>query len=136
MPRGHSAHIYRETIKLRMTDLSRDQSKKTLDDLQKIWQGRTYNILHRNCCHFVHEFCDRLGTGDAVPAWLNRLARIGGTVDKILTDGWKKMFIFILFDDQITKFKLKIENIMNICFQIVQRVKINFHSKVSRRGLI
>ena len=41
--------------------------------LSRNWQGNTYNLLNRNCCHFCEGFCSELGCRP-VPGWLNRAA--------------------------------------------------------------
>lgn len=41
--------------------------------LRRIWEGRSYELLTRNCCHFCEDLAERLGS-DRVPAWLNRFA--------------------------------------------------------------
>lgn len=37
------------------------------------WQGNTYDLLARNCCHFCETFAAELGVGP-IPGWLNRFA--------------------------------------------------------------
>mmetsp|Transcript_63074 Transcript_63074/g.117336 ORF Transcript_63074/g.117336 Transcript_63074/m.117336 type:complete len:333 (-) Transcript_63074:103-1101(-) len=74
-PRQHAAHHYRETILLPCTRLSRDEIESVVKDLEERYQGYTYDLLQRNCCHFADEFCQRLHVGP-IPSWIHRLARV------------------------------------------------------------
>mmetsp|Transcript_31336 Transcript_31336/g.71552 ORF Transcript_31336/g.71552 Transcript_31336/m.71552 type:complete len:322 (-) Transcript_31336:118-1083(-) len=74
-PRQHSAHHYRETLLLPITRLTRDEINAVVKDLEERYQGYTYDLLQRNCCHFADEFCQRLHVGP-IPSWIHRLARV------------------------------------------------------------
>ncbi len=49
------------------------QVKSVLLRLRGEWQGVTYDLLQRNCCHFCEALVAELGVGP-LPGWLNRLA--------------------------------------------------------------
>ena len=52
-----------------------------LAGMSREWTGSSYDLLHKNCCHFADALCVALGVGGA-PPWLNRAANAGaGLVD-------------------------------------------------------
>ncbi|KAG2254887.1 hypothetical protein Bca52824_085023 [Brassica carinata] len=48
----------------------------TMEELAEIYKGSSYNLITKNCNHFCDEICVKL-TGNPIPSWVNRLARIG-----------------------------------------------------------
>merc|ERR1719336_3467218 len=44
--------------------------------LQREWPCLLYDTLTHNCCHFVNDFCQRLGVG-SIPSWITHLAGVG-----------------------------------------------------------
>ncbi|KXZ49413.1 hypothetical protein GPECTOR_21g639 [Gonium pectorale] len=64
---------------LRLNSITRELNiggviKEIIGRLKREWQGTTYDLLQRNCCHFCEELCALLGVGSP-PAWLNRFAQ-------------------------------------------------------------
>ncbi|CAE7560924.1 unnamed protein product [Symbiodinium pilosum] len=57
------------------------------------YQGRDYDTLRRNCCHFCEDLCQRLGVSK-LPDWVYRLARIGAAaadfVNDTMNDSWSE----------------------------------------------
>lgn len=51
------------------------------------FQGRSYNLLSRNCNHFTSHLCKKL-TGTPSPGWLNRAAAIGVAVPCVVPREW------------------------------------------------
>lgn len=47
-----------------------------MEELAQVYKGCAYNLITKNCNHFCNDACVRL-TGNAIPSWVNRLARIG-----------------------------------------------------------
>jgi hypothetical protein len=46
-------------------------------EIQSInYNGDTYHLISKNCNHFCEDICKRL-TGNLIPKWVNRLARMG-----------------------------------------------------------
>jgi hypothetical protein len=76
-----SQHHYRETLPLRCTHLSLDETAAVIRALEVEYQGADYDILSRNCCHFAKDLCERLGVGP-LPRWLDRFAYIGDCIDQ------------------------------------------------------
>jgi hypothetical protein len=76
LPQCDVQHHFRETIALGCTTLSADDITATISDIIEDYPGTSYDLLHRNCCHFADDFCKRLGVGP-IPEWVHRLARIG-----------------------------------------------------------
>ncbi|KAL3618373.1 hypothetical protein CASFOL_038694 [Castilleja foliolosa] len=76
-PKQCDGFTFRKSILIGYTDLSpgevRILMKKQLSDKYK---GNAYNLISKNCNHFCNDASLKL-TGDPIPNWVNRLARIG-----------------------------------------------------------
>jgi len=83
-PMTHPMHHYRQTVRLRDTDLSQADIGGIISVLLEEYPGDDYDLLRRNCCHFADDFARRLGCG-GIPGWVHRLARIGAQLD----DTWQ-----------------------------------------------
>eukprot|EP00930_Biecheleria_cincta_P095649 TRINITY_DN87596_c0_g1_i1.p1 TRINITY_DN87596_c0_g1~~TRINITY_DN87596_c0_g1_i1.p1 ORF type:complete len:713 (-),score=133.20 TRINITY_DN87596_c0_g1_i1:1030-3168(-) len=75
-PKANFQHHFRETVELDSSKLSSKEIATLIQEMSNEWEGRTYHVLNRNCCHFADELCQRLGAGPA-PEWTHRLAGIG-----------------------------------------------------------
>jgi len=82
-PRNQLGHNFRETVSLLPTKLSQEEIQAVLVALKEEYSGFSYNIFHRNCCHFADDFCQRLAVG-RVPEWVYRLATIGSGAARAL----------------------------------------------------
>eukprot|EP00929_Paragymnodinium_shiwhaense_P052706 TRINITY_DN26400_c0_g1_i1.p1 TRINITY_DN26400_c0_g1~~TRINITY_DN26400_c0_g1_i1.p1 ORF type:complete len:308 (+),score=71.69 TRINITY_DN26400_c0_g1_i1:58-981(+) len=59
-PRTHRAHRYRETLRLRATELSAQKVAEVLEELKAEYPGRSYDLLRNNCLHFANDLCKAL----------------------------------------------------------------------------
>jgi hypothetical protein len=75
-PRQHKDHRFRETVPLKRTRLSDAGVAAILEAVRSEYPGQSYHLLHKNCCKFAEDFCQRLGAGP-MPAWVHRLACVG-----------------------------------------------------------
>jgi len=75
-PRACPHHIYRESIPMGRTQMSKQEVDALIRKLMREWPGPTYDILEHNCCHFSNELCNRLGVG-SLPEWVTSLADVG-----------------------------------------------------------
>lgn len=82
-PRNCPGYIFRRSILLGSTDMSRSEFCSFMDLIANQYQGNSYNLIHKNCNHFTDEICHCL-TGKHIPGWVNRLARVGCVVDTLL----------------------------------------------------
>jgi len=83
VPRTEGAHSFRETYPLPNSQLSASEIRNVITLLQAEYKGTSYNIFHRNCCHFADDLCRRLGVGP-IPSWVYRLATLGGNAAQAL----------------------------------------------------
>ena len=74
-PRSCKEHVYRQSIKMGVCDLSKEEIDKILRVFGKLWQGDEYDLLRRNCCSFANELCAALGVG-SMPAWVDRFGAL------------------------------------------------------------
>lgn len=75
-PRSCPGFIFRRSVLLGSTDMSYSQFRSFIERLSTKYHGDTYHLIAKNCNHFTDEVCQEL-TGKPIPAWVNRLARVG-----------------------------------------------------------
>ncbi|KAD4585490.1 hypothetical protein R6Q59_035939 [Mikania micrantha] len=67
---------FRKQILIGWTEMSLRQIRGLMEELAGDYKGNSYELITRNCNHFCNDACIRL-TGNPIPTWINRLARIG-----------------------------------------------------------
>ncbi|KAK3158629.1 hypothetical protein QOZ80_2AG0139600 [Eleusine coracana subsp. coracana] len=77
--------IYRRSVWLGTTDMSREEFRLFIEKLAGKYHGNTYHLITKNCNHFTDDVCKNL-TGKPIPAWVNRLARVGSVFDCLLPE--------------------------------------------------
>lgn len=94
-PRSCPGFIFRKSLLLGSTDMSRTEFRSFMEHLSGKYHGDTYHLIAKNCNHFTDEVCLRL-TGKPIPGWVNRLARVGESKNPLLQypQGPKKLFFF------------------------------------------
>ncbi|KAK9677270.1 hypothetical protein RND81_11G132000 [Saponaria officinalis] len=75
-PKKGEGYRYRKTILIGWTEFSEEQVIKIMEDFAKEYRGNAYHLITKNCNHFCNDVCIKL-TGNPIPGWVNRLARIG-----------------------------------------------------------
>lgn len=84
-PKEHCFHVYRESVHMGDTDLSRAEVWLLLERLKPEWPGNSYHLFQRNCITFADVLCHELGVS-RVPEWVWRLPRHGaGLAEQIKT---------------------------------------------------
>mmetsp|Transcript_56011 Transcript_56011/g.122434 ORF Transcript_56011/g.122434 Transcript_56011/m.122434 type:complete len:180 (+) Transcript_56011:304-843(+) len=73
LPMSCLGHTYRTSVFLGHTSLSPAQVEKKLIEFRREWQGTSYDLIRRNCCHFSDEFACALGVG-SIPSWTRNLS--------------------------------------------------------------
>ncbi|KAL8150850.1 hypothetical protein V2J09_020658 [Rumex salicifolius] len=74
-PRSCPGFIFRRSILLGTTDMTRSEYRLFVEQLASKYHGDTYHLIAKNCNHFTDEVCFHL-TGRHIPGWVNRLARL------------------------------------------------------------
>ncbi|MCJ1478963.1 hypothetical protein MMC13_007647 [Lambiella insularis] len=69
------------------TYLSRNEIEQLLRDASSKFSGERYNLLTNNCNHFTNHMC-RVLTGQDVPSWVNRAARVGMVLPCLIPKEW------------------------------------------------
>lgn len=64
-----------------------DEIEAAIRSASDDFQGRSYNLLTKNCNHFSSHLCQKL-TGTTAPAWLNRAAAIGVAMPCMVPRDW------------------------------------------------
>ncbi|KAG6472493.1 deSI-like protein At4g17486 [Zingiber officinale] len=75
-PRQCPGFAFRKAILIGRTDLGSREVRALMADMAADYSGDTYNLISKNCNHFCDDACLRL-TGNHIPKWVNRLAKIG-----------------------------------------------------------
>ncbi|KAJ4841591.1 hypothetical protein Tsubulata_048677 [Turnera subulata] len=75
-PKQCEGFTFRKSILIGKTDLGPAEVRAVMEDLAEVYRGNAYNLITKNCNHFCNDACIRL-TGNPIPSWINRLARIG-----------------------------------------------------------
>jgi len=89
-PKEHLFHVYRETVFMGDTDLSRAEVWLLLERLKPEWPGNGYHLFHRNCISFADALCIELGVR-RVPEWILRLPRQGAGLAEGIKNGVQTM---------------------------------------------
>ncbi|WOK98911.1 hypothetical protein Cni_G07623 [Canna indica] len=84
-PKSCPGFIFRRSVWLGTTDMSRSEFRLFIEDLAGKYHGDTYHLIIKNCNHFTDEICMRL-TGKPIPGWVNRLARLGSFCNCIIPE--------------------------------------------------
>lgn len=75
-PKKCEGFTFRKGILIGWTEMGPQDVKKVMEELADKYRGNAYNLITKNCNHFCNDVCIRL-TGNHIPRWINRLARIG-----------------------------------------------------------
>ncbi|KAL4566760.1 hypothetical protein LXL04_030883 [Taraxacum kok-saghyz] len=75
-PKQCERFAFRKQILIGFTEKNWMEVRAVMEELAEKYKGISYNLIARNCNHFSNDACVRL-TGNTIPSWINRLARIG-----------------------------------------------------------
>ncbi|XP_020263365.1 deSI-like protein At4g17486 [Asparagus officinalis] len=84
-PKSCPGFIYRRSVCLGTTDMTRTEFRLFLEHLSRKYHGDTYHLIAKNCNHFSDDVCMCL-TGKPIPGWVNRLARLGSFCNCLLPE--------------------------------------------------
>ncbi|KAI4387085.1 hypothetical protein MLD38_004945 [Melastoma candidum] len=75
-PKNCEGFTFRKSILIGRTDMGPTEVRSVMEELSESYRGNTYHLITKNCNHFCNDACVGL-TGNPIPSWVNRLARIG-----------------------------------------------------------
>ncbi|KAK8586184.1 hypothetical protein V6N13_130706 [Hibiscus sabdariffa] len=87
-PRQCPSFKFRKSIFMGTTCLDPVQLREFMEHQSASYNGDTYHLIFKNCNHFSEDICYKL-TGNHIPKWVNRLARIGSLCNCILPEALK-----------------------------------------------
>ncbi|XP_010905083.1 deSI-like protein At4g17486 isoform X1 [Elaeis guineensis] len=87
-PRQCPGFRFRKSIFMGTTCLDPMQVREFMELHSVNYNGDTYHLIVKNCNHFCKDICYKL-TGNKIPKWVNRLARIGAICNCILPEALK-----------------------------------------------
>ncbi|KAJ7967354.1 Desi-like protein [Quillaja saponaria] len=87
-PRQCPGYRFRKSIFMGTTSLDPNQFREFMERQSTNYNGDTYHLIVKNCNHFCGDMCYKL-TGNSIPKWVNRLARIGSLCNCILPEALK-----------------------------------------------
>lgn len=101
-PKQCEGFTFRKTILIGRTDMGPAQVRSVMEELAEEYRGNAYNLITKNCNHFCNDACVRL-TGNPIPSWVNRLARIGSQLPLLPIFFPLRMSIFFYLPDLCIK---------------------------------
>ncbi|CAA7041554.1 unnamed protein product [Microthlaspi erraticum] len=75
-PKKCPGFTFRKSILVGETEMKAKEVRSFMLKLAEEFQGNKYHLITRNCNHFCNQVCLKL-TQNAIPNWVNRLARLG-----------------------------------------------------------
>ncbi|KAJ8505272.1 hypothetical protein OPV22_006158 [Ensete ventricosum] len=84
-PKSCPGFIFRRSVWLGMTDVPHSEFRLFIEDMAGKYHGDTYHLIIKNCNHFTDEVSRHM-TGQPIPGWVNRLARLGSFFNCILPE--------------------------------------------------
>lgn len=75
-PKQCEGFTFRKSILIGWTEMTAGLVRRVMEELSEKYKGNAYNLITKNCNHFCNDACIKL-TGNPIPSWVNRLARIG-----------------------------------------------------------
>ncbi|KAH9313895.1 hypothetical protein KI387_022522, partial [Taxus chinensis] len=85
-PRQCPGFTFRKSVFIGSTTLSPAELREFIEQHAGNYNGDTYHLIAKNCNHFCNDICSRL-TGNSIPGWVNRLAKIGSLCNCLLPEG-------------------------------------------------
>ncbi|KAJ7966241.1 DeSI-like protein [Quillaja saponaria] len=85
-PKKCPGFTFRKSILIGRTDLGPKEVRVFMEKLAEDYSGNTYHLITKNCNHFCNDICLKL-TGETIPRWVNRLARLGFLCNCVLPAG-------------------------------------------------
>ncbi|XP_047066693.1 deSI-like protein At4g17486 [Lolium rigidum] len=82
-PKCCPGYVYRKSIWMGTTAMSRAEFRSFIETLAGKYSGNTYHLISKNCNHFTDEVCKNI-TKKSAPGWVNRLARVGSFLNRLL----------------------------------------------------
>ncbi|KAI3978766.1 hypothetical protein MKX01_015941 [Papaver californicum] len=87
-PRSCPGFKFRKSIFVGTTSMDPIQVREFMERQSASYNGDTYHLIVKNCNHFCRDICFKL-TGNTIPKWVNRLAKIGSLCNCILPEALK-----------------------------------------------
>lgn len=84
-PRQCPGFRFRKSIFIGTTCLDPSQAREFMERYSVNYSGDTYHLIVKNCNHFSKDLCLKL-TGNSIPKWVNRLAKIGSFCNCLLPE--------------------------------------------------
>lgn len=84
-PRSCPGFMYRCSISLGHLDMSASEFREFIETMASDYHGDTYHLISKNCNHFTDDITQRL-TGQRIPGWVNRLAKLGSICSCLLPE--------------------------------------------------
>ncbi|XP_022889746.1 deSI-like protein At4g17486 isoform X2 [Olea europaea var. sylvestris] len=89
-PKHCEGFTFRKSILMGWTDMTPGEVRGVMEEFAQKYKGNAYNLITKNCNHFCNDACIKL-TGNSIPRWVNRLARIGWFCNCIIPVNLKSM---------------------------------------------
>jgi hypothetical protein len=90
-PKQEKGFIYRESVRIGVSSLSRLQISHVIRALMFDWRANTYHLTRKNCLHFSEALISELCPQVEIPAWIKNLCdatKRSRVVDYIVDSTW------------------------------------------------
>ncbi|KAI3767205.1 hypothetical protein L2E82_17293 [Cichorium intybus] len=84
-PRQCPGFKFRRSILIGSTCLDLVKVREFMEHHAANYHGDTYHLIVKNCNHFCNDICYNL-TGNRIPGWVNRLAKLGSVFSCVLPE--------------------------------------------------
>eukprot|EP00929_Paragymnodinium_shiwhaense_P079416 TRINITY_DN41338_c0_g1_i1.p1 TRINITY_DN41338_c0_g1~~TRINITY_DN41338_c0_g1_i1.p1 ORF type:complete len:274 (+),score=69.05 TRINITY_DN41338_c0_g1_i1:122-943(+) len=107
-PKGHTVHIYRESMCMGVTPLSERQVEEVIYEAMKAWPANSYHPIHRNCVSFAEHLVKTLKAPKAFPTWVHGAAEATSksvALEPIADLGWRALRWWCTTDTSTSQLK-------------------------------
>ncbi|EPS65739.1 hypothetical protein M569_09039, partial [Genlisea aurea] len=87
-PRQCPGFNFRKSILIGTTTMDPFKVRHFIERLAANYNGDTYHLIVKNCNHFCDDVCYKL-TGNKIPDWVNRMAKLGKAFNCVLPQALK-----------------------------------------------
>mmetsp|Transcript_11959 Transcript_11959/g.24781 ORF Transcript_11959/g.24781 Transcript_11959/m.24781 type:complete len:194 (+) Transcript_11959:146-727(+) len=90
-PRRHPAHLYKESLCMGETPLSKAEIQGILVAAADAWPASSYHVIKRNCITFAEQLARALHVSEPFPAWVRGAVDAGSSplLFPVADCGWR-----------------------------------------------
>ncbi|KAK8568279.1 hypothetical protein V6N12_006835 [Hibiscus sabdariffa] len=110
--------VFRKSVFIGTTCLDPARLREFMERQSASYNGGTYHLIFKNCNHFCEDICYKL-TGNQMPKWVNRLARVGSFCNCILPEALKATVVHHDYNFQSDNEKKRLRSAFSCLWSIL-----------------